>query len=90
MSALTIKNLEKCFSTAIANNWHVGIAVTIPGKPGLTEVIINRPAALQDKWDYYKGAYTEDLKKEAFPEIQIKGFSCAPTAVGVAEDLLGV
>ncbi len=74
---LTMKDLEKCFETAKENNRpFVGVAIAMQGFPK-PEVIINPEANYDEKLDYYKKAYNDDLTLKTFNGIRIVGFACA-------------
>ena len=70
---LTIQNLENCFNEAKANEFkYVGIALTTPAS---TEVTIISTADFDSKLEYYKEAYSEDLKLNSKSEVFIAGFT---------------
>lgn len=86
---LTIKNLENCFKSAKRIGYrYVAVKIDMQGfeKP---EIIINSRENFDDKLDYYKNAYDENLILKSFNGIRIIGFTCADTFEDIEEDLIG-
>lgn len=79
MNELKMKDLEECFRNAKEDdaNWIV-IAVKSAFTPA-TEFIINPKQNFDNKLEYYKKAYTEDLTLKTNGWIQIVGFAYADT-----------
>ena len=76
---LYMKDLENCFETAIKLSYtYVAVKIDIVGfeKP---EIVINSKENFEDKLDYYKKAYDENLMLVNNPNIRIIGFAAADT-----------
>lgn len=57
---MKIKELEEIFNNAKENKLGIAVEITIPGQND-TEYIVNKYKSLDNKLDYYKKAYGEDL-----------------------------
>jgi hypothetical protein len=80
---MTIKDLERCFSDARANNVkYIGVKIKMQGFPK-PEIIINENVNFDSKFSYYKKAYNDDLVLKSFSGIQIVGcdFSNSPSVI---------
>lgn len=85
---LTIRNLEKCFTTA-KNRKQSFVAVKIQMKGfKQPEVIINSYENFDIKLKYYKNAYNDDLTLKTFNDIKIIGFTYADSYSEIQQDLL--
>lgn len=76
---LYMKDLENCFETAIKLSYtYVAVKIDIVGfeKP---EIVINSKENFEDKLNYYKKAYDENLMLVNNPNIRIIGFAAADT-----------
>ena len=76
---LYMKDLENCFETAMKLSYtYVGVKIDIVGfeKP---EIVINSKENFEDKLDYFKKAYDENLMLVNNPNIRIIGFAAADT-----------
>lgn len=66
-------NLELCFNGAKENNAkYIGVLVKTPKSE---EVIVINSKDFDSKLEYYKGAYTDELKLNANSEVEIIGFT---------------
>lgn len=90
-TVINMQALENTYNAAVeADALFIGVAVSIPGKPRDTEVIINRVGVFGDsKLPYYKKAYTNGLVLRANEAIFIKGFTYGHNFEEIQEDLLG-
>lgn len=86
---LTMHNLEKCFEAGIEKNANfIAIRVSCVDMPE-DELIINPIENAEDKLEYYKKAYSDDLTLKAAPQtISITGFTYGDTLGDIEEDLL--
>ena len=85
---LTMKNLELCFESAKEQGFsYVGVKIKMEGfeEP---EVIINPNANFDNKLEYYKKAYNDDLTLKSFNGIKIIGFSYGDTYDEIEMDLV--
>ena len=85
---LKIQNLENCFNTAKRLGYnYVAVKVDMQGfeKP---EIIINSSENFEEKLDYYKKAYDENLILRSFNGIRIIGFTYGDTFESIEEDLV--
>lgn len=85
---LTMKNLESCFEDAKRLGYnYVAVKIDMRGfsKP---EIIINRKENFDDKLDYYKNTYDENLILKSFNGIRIIDFMYADTFDDIEEDLV--
>lgn len=86
---LTINNLEVCFYEASQQDKkYVGVLIEMQGFPK-PEVIINQNANFDEKFAYYKKAYTENLVLKTFAGIRIVGFTYGDSFADIERDLLG-
>ena len=67
---MTIKDLENCFIEAKKNNKDICVEVTIPNQEE-TEFIINKNRSLDNKLEYYKKTYNENLIHKNCEAIKI-------------------
>lgn len=85
---LTMKNLESCFEDAKRLGYeYVAVKIDMRGfkKP---EIIINKKENFDDKLDYYKNTYDDNLVLKSFNGIRITGFIYADTFEDIEDDLL--
>ena len=87
---LTITNLENCFRSAIDSGYrYVAVRVHMKGFTN-DEVIINTLANAEEKLNYYKNAYNEDLThKQAGENIKIVGFTFGDWFEDIEKDFFG-
>lgn len=74
LNEMTLSGLIRAFESQWAreSNW-VGIVVMLPN--GREEVIINNSFNFEDKLEYYKNAYNEDLTLKANTDIKIVDYT---------------
>ena len=85
---LTMKNLEACFNIAKEEEMaYVGIKITVPNSE-VCEVIINPTGNFDNKLEYYKRAYNEDLTLKTFNKIKIVGFTWGNQYAEIEQDLI--
>ena len=85
---LRIQNLEDCFNSAKRLGYnYVAVKVDMQGfeKP---EIIINSKENFDEKLDYYKKAYDNDLILRSYGGIRIIGFTYGNTFESIEEDLV--
>ena len=68
-----IERLIDCGLRALQSDRHLLVRVRAPKAKAL-EIIINPPVDILRKLNYYKNAYTEDLKLKANTEVEIVDF----------------
>lgn len=75
MKELTMTDLEQCFNEAKKRNAkYIAVRVTVPNCT-MPETIINPRENFDEKLNYYKTAYNEDLTLKAFNKIRIHDFT---------------
>lgn len=86
---MNIDNLEKCFYEASQQDKkYVGVRVRMYGFEE-DEIIINPNKNFDEKLNYYKNAYNEDLTlKNAPDKIKIVGFTFGDTFEELEQDLI--
>lgn len=85
---LKLNNLEKCFESAKESNAkYIGVAISVNGDN--PEIIINGRENFENKLNYYKNAYNEELALKNVPTIKIVGFTYANTFEDIEVDLIG-
>lgn len=72
---------------AKAHNQYGYIAVTIPGQDAL-EYIINEPASLENKIEYYRKAYNADGSHRLNPDVKIVAAGCIENLPFTMADLV--
>ena len=85
---LRIQNLENCLQSAKELGYnYVAVKVDMKGfeKP---EIIINSKENFEEKLEYYKKAYDENLILRSFNGIRIVGFTYGDTFESIEEDLV--
>lgn len=88
--ALTIKDLEFCFTEALALACgYVAVVIKMEGFPS-NEIIINDRNNFDSKLDYYKTAYNEDLTHKFSKGISIVGFTYGDSFEDIQYNLFGV
>lgn len=87
---LTIDNLEKAFYEAsIQEKKFIGIKVEMLGFEN-PEIIINDNANFDKKFEYYRGAYNDNLTlKNAPDKVKIVGFTYGDSFEEIESDLIG-
>ncbi len=68
----SLEDLEKVFNEAKENKCCICVEVTIPGQDD-TELIINKYESLDNKLNYYKNTYNENLIHKKCNDIKIVG-----------------
>lgn len=63
-----MEKLIECFERALKYNKYIYIIVSIFGKE---EIIINKPENVEDKLNYYKNSYNEELELKTNTNIKI-------------------
>ncbi|PER52646.1 hypothetical protein COI79_31340 [Bacillus thuringiensis] len=72
---LTLDGLERCFNVATSENAeYVAVQIAMDGFSS-DELIINDRHNIDNKLEYYKKTYNEDLKHRYSPGIRIVGFA---------------
>ncbi|WP_346961370.1 hypothetical protein [Clostridium sp.] len=85
---LTMENLEMCFRLAKARKQnYIGIKVSVPNSKE-DEVIINPNANFDNKLEYYKKAYNDNLTLKSFNQIRITGFTYGNSYGEIENDLI--
>lgn len=85
---LFMRDLESCFEMATRLSYtYIGVKLDIVGfeKP---EIVINSKENFDDKLDYFKRAYDENLMLVNNPNIRIVGFAAADTFEDLEEMLV--
>jgi hypothetical protein len=86
---LTMQNLEACFKAAKeCDARYVGVAIQLPNAKS-EEIIINGQENFDQKLEYYKHTYNEDLNHRAVPNLKITAFTFGNTFADIEYDLLG-
>lgn len=67
---MNIEKLELAFKEAKELNCCICVEITIPGQAE-TELIINKPESLDNKLEYYKKTYDENLIHKNCSDIKI-------------------
>lgn len=84
---LKMKNLEECFKGAKESN-ATYIAVSVKNENSESaELIINPNVNFDDKLEYYKKAYSDDLILKNCDKIRITGFTYGDTLADIEADL---
>lgn len=84
---LTMKNLEECFKGAKKyKSTYIAVCVKHDDSES-AELIINPSINFDDKLQYYKNAYTEDLVLKNCDKIRITGFTYGDTLGDIEYDL---
>lgn len=84
---LTMKNLEECFKGAKKSE-ATYIAVGVKNESSESaELIINPNINFDDKLEYYKNSYTDDLVLKNCDKIRITGFTYGDTLGDIEYDL---
>lgn len=88
---LTKNDLENCLNKACNEGYkYVGIKIATIGLEK-EEVIINSFENFDDKLNYYRNAYNDDLSLKSDPEkVKIVGFTYSNSFNQIEKDLLGV
>ncbi|MGF1438739.1 hypothetical protein ACQUW6_32100 [Bacillus thuringiensis] len=72
---LTLDGLERCFNVAPCENAeYIAVQIAMDGFPS-DELIINDKHNIDNKLEYYKKTYNDDLKHRYAPGIRIVGFA---------------
>jgi hypothetical protein len=83
-----IEHLINCFEIAKERHMpYVGVKIQMQGfeKP---EIIINPLENFEEKLEYYKKAYNDDLTLKSFNGIKIVGFTYADSFSEIEDDLI--
>ncbi|OSA89122.1 UNVERIFIED_ORG: hypothetical protein B2H93_16850 [Clostridium botulinum] len=84
---LTMRNLEECFKGAKENNaTYMAVGVKHDDSES-AELIINPNVNFDDKLEYYKKAYTNNLILKNCDKIKITGFTYGNTLADIEIDL---
>lgn len=67
---MKFNDLEEAFKEAKERNCSICVEITIPGQKG-TELIINSNSSLDNKLDYYRKTYNDDLVHNHCSDIKI-------------------
>lgn len=67
---MKLEQLEEAFAEAKRNGVCIAVEVTIPGQDE-SELIINQPKSLDNKLEYYKNTYDENLIHKNCKDIKI-------------------
>jgi molybdopterin converting factor small subunit len=82
---LTMRGLEEALKTAIGNEIkYFAVLIEIDGFPE-NELIINRTANFEDKLQYYKQAYKQNLNHKLQDHIRISGYMMGNTLNGLSD-----
>lgn len=89
MFSLDMKHLENCFNKAkeVGANY-IGVKIRMDGFSE-DEVIINPIKNVDDKLEYYKKVYDNDLNHKFSDGISIVGFTYGKSMMDIEFDLIG-
>jgi 3-oxoacyl-ACP reductase-like protein len=89
MIPLKMDYLLTCFASAKSlGAKYVGVAIQLPNAKG-TEVIINSSENFDDKMNYYKNTYTDELNHKSVPDLKITGFTLGFSYEDIERALIG-